>query len=105
MQGLPRSRRRRPAKGLVIGVEVVQPAGFGQGRNAHLLWAAGRELALSLVNWIWAAPLRIYVGAVLSALSVAIGGHAILRQVERHSSPLFAPANHQVSPAARCDLA
>jgi hypothetical protein len=68
--------------------------------NAHLLWTAGRGLALLLVNWISAAPLRIYVGAVLSALSVAIGGNAILRQVERHSLPLFAPANHQVSPAS-----
>ena len=28
-QGLPLSRRHRPAKGLFIGVEVVQPAGFG----------------------------------------------------------------------------
>ena len=68
--------------------------------NAHLLWTAGRGLALLLVNWISAASPRIYVGAVLSALSVAIGGNAILRQVERHSSPLFAPANHQVSPAS-----
>jgi hypothetical protein len=67
--------------------------------NAHLLWTAGRGLALLLVNWIMAARLRIYVGAILSALSVAIGGNAILRQVERHSS-LFAPANHQVLPAS-----
>ena len=36
----------------------------------------------------------------MSALSVAIGGNAILRQVERHSSLLFATANHQASPAS-----
>src|SRR5271165_3587373 len=68
--------------------------------NAHLLWTAGRGLALLLVNWVMAAPLRIYVGALLSALSGAIGGNAILRQVERHSSPPFASANQQVSPAS-----
>src|SRR5208282_5973606 len=68
--------------------------------NAHLLWTAGRGLAHLLVNWAMAAPRRIYVGAVLSALCLAIGGNAIVRQVERHSSPLLAPANQQVSPVS-----
>jgi hypothetical protein len=43
MQELPPSRRRRPAKGLVIGVEVVQPAGFGQ-----VVQSAGRGLSAGL---------------------------------------------------------
>jgi hypothetical protein len=68
--------------------------------NAHLLWTAGRGLALLLVNWVTAAPRRVYVGAVLSALCLVIGGNAIVRQVERHSSPLLSPANQRVSPVS-----
>src|SRR6478672_3653512 len=50
MQGLPPSRRRGPAKGLVIGVEVVQPAGFG-ARSFNLPDAGSRRTSSGQRNF------------------------------------------------------
>jgi hypothetical protein len=49
MQGLTPWRRRRPAKGLFIGVEVVQPAGFG-ARSSNLPDAGSRRDTFSAAS-------------------------------------------------------
>jgi hypothetical protein len=50
MQELPPSRRRRAAKGLVIGVEVVQPAGFG-ARSSNVPDAGSRRTSSGRRNF------------------------------------------------------
>jgi hypothetical protein len=50
MQGLPPSRRRRPAKGLFTGVEFVQPAGFG-ARSSNLPDAGSRRTSSGRRNF------------------------------------------------------
>jgi hypothetical protein len=72
--------------------------------NAYPLWTAGRGSALLLANWILAAPPRIYVCAVSVGALHRYRRECDSEEVERHSSPLFAPANHQVSPASVGDF-
>ena len=68
--------------------------------NAALLGSAGRGIVRLLVDAAMTAPAGAYVGAVLSALLIGVGGNALLLQVGRHPAPLFASVNQETSTAS-----
>jgi len=71
---------------------VLSRPGGRSARGAGVLQrAAERARAL---------PLRVYVGAILSALLVGIGVNALVLQRERHPAPLFAPAPQKIAAPA-----
>jgi hypothetical protein len=73
---------------------------FARIPKASLLRQAAYGTARVLCHWITAMPPRVYVGAVLSAVAVGVGGNVLLVQKGRQSAPLFVPPDQHALTAS-----